>query len=371
MGEVQKGHKLRHMHDLCRQRQPISMPDIRVEYAKSGRSRCVYKTCSTVIEKDEVRVGPAVLMPGADTPSYKWRHLCCFTARQIANVKSIDDIEGLDDLSKSDQALVKRMLAKELIDDFSIRGCTGSSTASSAKPKKPATPKVRVEEPDDDDDEEDVISRWEVKLEGGFSPIDEKIAAKIEAAYAAEISSIELTMGDWAYTIDLDNMTQTNKKTKRTRDLRRVTEAAPAPSKKFLWEWKNDEGSFVEYSAADTKALEEAFEKVGAATFKVKMRGYDYLFNFKDWTQLNLGSGVPIPCPCPSYAQQLWCPFPPPYLSLAHIMRFPNLCFPTHPSPMYFPYTVKVKVCLVPYLGPTHPAHPGPCYLCSVYALAV
>lgn len=121
------------------------MPPLRVEYAKSGRSRCCLKECSKMIDKGEVRVGTGVMMPGMDEPSYKWRHICCFTARQAKNAGgSVDSVEGLEDLTESDRQLVVRMMKGELVGNHSLLGKTGSAgeTAAASSPTKAAKPKV-------------------------------------------------------------------------------------------------------------------------------------------------------------------------------------------------------------------------------------
>ena len=54
-----------------------------------------------------------------------------------------------------------------------------------------------------DNDDVDRNVEWQVKLEGGFGAMDETIATKVEAAYQAEIASINLKMGEWMYCIDI------------------------------------------------------------------------------------------------------------------------------------------------------------------------
>eukprot|EP00668_Euglena_longa_P001256 GGOE01001486.1.p1 GENE.GGOE01001486.1~~GGOE01001486.1.p1 ORF type:complete len:899 (-),score=261.13 GGOE01001486.1:257-2914(-) len=297
-------------------------PKAEVEYAKSGRSRCTHKPCSEMIEKGELRVGTPVTMPGADTPSFKWRHICCFTARQIDNARSIDNIHGLDEMRPADRLLVKRMMGKELVGDLSLRQCDKGTSAGSPKPppkKAPRLPKAKAATPSTHDDSEEDGSgeddsfapavTWEVKLEGGFTPLDGAVMKKLEAAYQGDQETLDLKVGDWMYRFDLEAMTQTNVKSNRARPLRRILGPAPsspkpsAPAMKpaaaspkpvhkdpALWEWKNDSGSFVEFDSSDAAVLEGAYQKVGAGTFKTDMRGQSYLFDFKDWQQLNIAT---------------------------------------------------------------------------------
>uniref|UniRef100_A0A7S1I875 Poly [ADP-ribose] polymerase n=1 Tax=Eutreptiella gymnastica TaxID=73025 RepID=A0A7S1I875_9EUGL len=272
------------------------MPETKVEYAKSDRSRCTKPGCGETIEKDQLRIGTAVSYFGDSEKSYKWRHLCCFTARQIANIESIDTIDGIDDLAECDVALVKRLLNKELIDDVSLLKGNSSSIDTSTfangecLPKEQETTSKRSDKnrkvSDNSDDDKKV--QWQVKLEGGFTVMDETIATKVEAAYQAEIASINLKMGEWMYCIDIESSKQINLKTKRSREIRRfVEEPKEDPA---TWEWKR-EGTFVQYSATEAMQLEDAYHEVGERT-TIAMRGIDYIFDFKSWTQTNNISGT-------------------------------------------------------------------------------
>ncbi|KAH9581911.1 zinc finger protein [Trypanosoma melophagium] len=122
------------------------MPQLRVEYAKSGRARCSLPACGQPIARHEVRIGTAVVFPprsssdgniaGAHnsaeaeegTTSYKWRHLCCFTQRQLQNATAagdLDNLDGFDDLAPVDQALVNRMKRGELLEKTDVKGRVG------------------------------------------------------------------------------------------------------------------------------------------------------------------------------------------------------------------------------------------------------
>lgn len=162
------------------------MPPLRVEYAKSARSRCTLKECSKFIEKGEVRLGTAVMMPGMDEPSFKWRHLCCFTARQVKNAGgSVDNIEGFDDLMQPDRDLVVKMMKGSLVGDSSIIGKTGTAGASpsvdASAPKKKAeggkaktvVPKKRQRAAGDGADS-DATDDYEVFEEGQTTSVVER-----------------------------------------------------------------------------------------------------------------------------------------------------------------------------------------------------
>ncbi len=126
-----------------------SMPPLKVEYAKSGRSVCSLKECSKAIDKGAVRIGTGNLMPGMEQLSYKWRHLCCFTKRQLASVPSVDSIEGYDDLVPPDQALVRRMVKGELVGNAAVMVASPHANVVTAAP---SPKKAHRAEPDDDED---------------------------------------------------------------------------------------------------------------------------------------------------------------------------------------------------------------------------
>ena len=100
-------------------------PPVKVEYAKSGRSKCTWKKCSQFIEKGELRVGSGSQMPGMDDGSltYKWRHLCCFSTIQIKNLGSVDHIDGYDECLPQHQEALRRMMKGEFAEQYSsVRG---------------------------------------------------------------------------------------------------------------------------------------------------------------------------------------------------------------------------------------------------------
>ncbi|KAK7199840.1 Poly(ADP-ribose) polymerase-like protein [Novymonas esmeraldas] len=106
------------------------MPKLCVEYSKSGRAKCSNTSCGKKIEKHELRIGTEVIMPFSDdgVESWKWRHLCCFTERQLSNAKGtgdIDAIQGEEELAAADKALVQRMREGKLVGNTSIIGRVG------------------------------------------------------------------------------------------------------------------------------------------------------------------------------------------------------------------------------------------------------
>lgn len=101
------------------------MPKLCVEYAKSGRAKC--SGCKQTILKNELRIGIEVQFPGGDEPilSWQWRHLCCFTDRQIINAEkagTLTEIEGYEALEAADKALVDELKKGKLLDRKDLIG---------------------------------------------------------------------------------------------------------------------------------------------------------------------------------------------------------------------------------------------------------
>nr|ACS87839.1 hypothetical protein CDFL6B12_12 [Angomonas deanei] len=106
------------------------MPKLCVEYSKSARAKCSLTSCGKKIEKNELRIGTEIILPYSDdgVESWKWRHLCCFTDRQLANARGsgdIDNIQGEDELAAADKVLVEKMREGKLVGDTSIIGRVG------------------------------------------------------------------------------------------------------------------------------------------------------------------------------------------------------------------------------------------------------
>ena len=122
------------------------MPPLKVEYAKSGRSKCALKACQEVLEQGELRIGTGNMMPGAEDFSYKWRHLCCFTKRQLSAVSTVDQLEGFDDLDEGDQKLMLKLIKGQLIDKAELKGAVGRITGSKSPTKKQNIKNSRADE---------------------------------------------------------------------------------------------------------------------------------------------------------------------------------------------------------------------------------
>ncbi|AYU83485.1 hypothetical protein, conserved [Leishmania donovani] len=156
---------LRHGELLPKQkvqrRRKSAMPKLCVEYSKSGRAKCSNTSCGKKIEKHELRIGTEVIMPFSEegVESWKWRHLCCFTERQLSNARSsgdIDAIQGEGDLAPADKALVQKMREGRLVGDTSILGRIGDIAHSAVseelkgKGSKATKPKAKASGSADD-----------------------------------------------------------------------------------------------------------------------------------------------------------------------------------------------------------------------------
>lgn len=159
------------------------MPTLVVEYAKSGRSKCSLAGCGKKIDKHEVRIGTIIVLPYGDegAESVKWRHLCCFTDRQIKNGEQsgdLDHIRGFEDLAPADKELIEKMKRGDLIGKTTIIGRVGeilnSAMAHEVKTRKPApkkTPKKQEQaaaspamEAERDDVDSQVTEEYEVDV---------------------------------------------------------------------------------------------------------------------------------------------------------------------------------------------------------------
>lgn len=102
------------------------MPNLCVEYAKSGRAKCT--GCKTVIQKDELRIGIEVIIPLGDkepVSNWQWRHVCCFTERQIKNAEkagTLETISGIENLDDKDKNIVEDMKKGNLAGKINMIG---------------------------------------------------------------------------------------------------------------------------------------------------------------------------------------------------------------------------------------------------------
>ncbi|XP_020247159.1 poly [ADP-ribose] polymerase 1 isoform X2 [Asparagus officinalis] len=96
----------------------------RAEYAKSGRSSC--KTCKSVIDKDQLRLGKMVTAKQFDGFMPMWNHASC-VLKKAKQIKSFDDVEGIDLLRWEDQQKIRKY-----VEDGSMQTTsTGTAIADS------------------------------------------------------------------------------------------------------------------------------------------------------------------------------------------------------------------------------------------------
>ncbi|KAG6550433.1 hypothetical protein Mapa_008396 [Marchantia paleacea] len=77
----------------------------KVEYAKSGRATC--KTCNNSIAKEALRIAKVVQSFQFDGFMTIWHHMKCIQSKP-GRIKSLDDIEGVDDLRWEDGQKLKK-----------------------------------------------------------------------------------------------------------------------------------------------------------------------------------------------------------------------------------------------------------------------
>lgn len=77
----------------------------KVEYAKSSRSSC--KTCKKIIDKEKLRLGKMVQATQFDGFMPMWNHADCIL-RKSNQIKSVDDVEGLETLRWEDQQGIRK-----------------------------------------------------------------------------------------------------------------------------------------------------------------------------------------------------------------------------------------------------------------------
>ncbi|KAG8389233.1 hypothetical protein BUALT_Bualt02G0207500 [Buddleja alternifolia] len=79
----------------------------KAEYAKSSRSSC--KTCKKPIDKEILRLGKMVHATQFDGFMPMWNHASCIL-RKANQIKSVDDVEGLETLRWEDQQKIGKYI---------------------------------------------------------------------------------------------------------------------------------------------------------------------------------------------------------------------------------------------------------------------
>lgn len=158
------------------------MPKLCVEYAKSGRAKCT--GCKQTILKNELRLGIEVQFPGGDEPklSWNWRHLCCFTERQLKNAQAagtLNEIEGYNEINESDKELVNDLKLGKLLNRSDLIGQVNDADKSSTTTKRktkssstttPKTKKVKKETASNVDLPSDNTENYEVDIISSTAP---------------------------------------------------------------------------------------------------------------------------------------------------------------------------------------------------------
>ncbi|KAI0513930.1 hypothetical protein KFK09_009962 [Dendrobium nobile] len=84
---------------------PVPPKPWKAEYAKSGRSSC--KSCKSAIDKDNLRLGKMVVATQFDGFMPLWHHAGCIL-KKANQIKTFDDVEGLDLLRWEDQQKIRK-----------------------------------------------------------------------------------------------------------------------------------------------------------------------------------------------------------------------------------------------------------------------
>ncbi|KAF2566441.1 hypothetical protein F2Q68_00024746 [Brassica cretica] len=95
----------------------------RAEYAKSSRSSC--KSCKSPINKETFRLGKLVQATQFDGVMPMWHHASCIL-KKTKQIKSADDVEGLESLRWEDQQKIR-----QYVESGAGNNTTSTSTASS------------------------------------------------------------------------------------------------------------------------------------------------------------------------------------------------------------------------------------------------
>ncbi|PIN11116.1 NAD+ ADP-ribosyltransferase Parp [Handroanthus impetiginosus] len=104
----------------------------KAEYAKSSRSSC--KTCKIPINKESLRLGKMVQATQFDGFMPMWNHAACIL-RKIKQIKSVDDVEGLELLRWEDQEKIRKY----------IDGAVSSNSSAPSVSSAPAVVECGVE----------------------------------------------------------------------------------------------------------------------------------------------------------------------------------------------------------------------------------
>ncbi|XP_077241988.1 poly(ADP-ribose) polymerase 2 isoform X2 [Tasmannia lanceolata] len=91
----------------------------KAEYAKSSRSSC--KTCKSTIDKERLRLGKMVTATQFDGFMPMWNHAHCIL-KKPNQIKSLDDVEGLDLLRWEDQQKIRNYLEDASLNTSDVSG---------------------------------------------------------------------------------------------------------------------------------------------------------------------------------------------------------------------------------------------------------
>ena len=128
------------------------------------------------------------------------------------------------------------------------------------------------------DDPDAVVYHWEfMNDDGEFKPFEQKLSSEVENKYLRDPKShFDIHRGKWSYSVNLDTMTQTNKKTGKKRRIKRYI-----PS----WYWEDDDGTYQPYSQAVSVMIGQI---QNGTNDLVRIDGRCYMFDFNTNHQVNI-----------------------------------------------------------------------------------
>ncbi|XVF21621.1 hypothetical protein REPUB_Repub12eG0106200 [Reevesia pubescens] len=98
----------------------------KAEYAKSARSSC--KTCKSIIDKENFRLGKMVPATQFDGFMPMWNHVNCIL-KKANQIKSIDDVEGIESLRWEDQQRIRNYVEAAVLSNASADAPTAMEYA--------------------------------------------------------------------------------------------------------------------------------------------------------------------------------------------------------------------------------------------------
>jgi len=115
-----------------------------------------------------------------------------------------------------------------------------------------------------------------------FYSID--LSNRIEAHYEKEDTTpLRVSLFERQYLIDPINKFQQNVETKNKRKIERNT----IPGEKYIWQWQNEDGDFINYSEADSNKIEAIYSYRKKEPYKLTANGVEHVVDPEKFIQIN------------------------------------------------------------------------------------